>query len=134
MHMAWSDADNVGVPELDLQHQRIFAVLATLAAHPEATTDSEILADALDQLTRFGDAHFRAEEALLRAEQYPGLDEQVEGHRKFRRVIAELCFATSTGAGDVPARLRAFLESWWEDHVRGADQRYAAFLRARSRT
>lgn len=134
MGLIWSDADHVGVPELDLQHQRIFNVLMSLAAHPEAAADSEVIADALDELTRFGDAHFRAEETLLRAEQYPHLDEQLAGHRQFRRVIAELCFATSAGADNVPELLRAFLATWWEEHVRGADQRYAAFLRERART
>lgn len=133
MPMVWSDADNTGVPELDLQHQRLFAIVATLAAHPDAAADSETIADALDQLTRYGDAHFRAEEALLRAAQYPHLDEQIAGHRHFRRAIAELCFATSTGAGDVPALLRAFLDTWCEEHIRGADRRYADYLRARSR-
>jgi hemerythrin-like metal-binding protein len=134
MHMGWNDADNVGVPELDLQHQRIFNVLLSLNAHPDAATDSEIVADALDELTRYGDAHFRAEEALLRAERYPHLDEQLEGHRQFRRVVAELCFATSAGADNVPALLRTFLGAWWEEHIRGADRRYAAFLRERART
>lgn len=134
MHMAWNDADDVGVSELDAQHKRIFNVLISLAAHPDAKTDSEVIADALDELTRYGDAHFRAEEALLRDEQYPHLDEQIEGHRQFRRVVAELCFAASTGTVDVPVHLRAFLETWWEEHIRGADQRYAAYLRERSHT
>lgn len=134
MDLVWSDADHVGVPELDLQHHRLFNVLLSLAAHPDAATGSEVIADALDELTWYGDAHFRAEEALLRAELYPHLDEQLEGHRLFRRAIAELCFATSAGADNVPALLRSFLEAWWEDHIRGADQQYAAFLRERNRT
>lgn len=134
MELVWSDADCVGVPELDLQHQRIFDVLINVRSHPEARVDSELIADALDQLTRFGDTHFRAEETLLRAHDYPHLEEQLEGHRRFRRVVAELCFATSTGAEHVPRQLRAFLESWWEEHIRGADQRYAAYLRLKSCT
>ncbi len=134
MDLMWNDADCVGVPELDLQHQRIFNVLVGLQAHPEARVDSEIIADALDQLTHFGDTHFRAEEALLRAAEYPRLDEQLAGHRHFRRVVAELCFATTAGADGVPLQLRSFLETWWMEHVRGADQRYAAYLRERSCT
>ena len=132
MGLMWDDTDSVGVPELDLQHQQLFNVLCSLMAHPEASVDSELIADALDQLTWYGDAHFRAEESLLRAHAYPLLDEQLAGHREYRRAVAEFCFATTAGSDKVPAQLLAFLRSWWDGHIRGADRRYAAFLRERN--
>lgn len=125
-------ASHVGVPELGAQHQKLLDAIELLDVHPDAKVDSEVIADVLDRLTWYAQAHFRAEETILAGAGYPALDEHREGHRQFRRRIAELCCAATAGVDQVPQLLKAFVDEWWDGHVLVADQDCARFLTEQS--
>ena len=116
------------VTEVGAGHEQLRRSLNRLLFHPEATVNSELVAEELDRLTRYGQTRFAAEEALLARQAYPGLPEHAEEHRRFKRRIAELCCAASAGLEPVPDLLRDFLAEWWSAHVMGADQAAARFV------
>jgi len=82
----WSEKFSVGVRVLDEQHQQLIKLLNLLiSTQGTATTRSETISDTLMAMTRYAQAHFKAEESLMEAYDYPGLEEQKIQHRDFRK-------------------------------------------------
>ena len=99
----WSEKFSVGVEELDQQHQQIIKMLNRLIS-TRGTTDtrSETISDKLLAMTRYAQKHFKAEENLLKAYGYPGLEEQREEHRAYRIKTVDFSMATTIGVDAVP--------------------------------
>ena len=70
----WSEKFSVGVRALDQQHQQLIKLLNLLiATQGTINTRSETISDTLMAMTRYAQAHFKAEESLMEAYDYPGL-------------------------------------------------------------
>ena len=93
--------------------------------------DSEIVSDALTELTRHAVEHFRDEESLLEQAAYPGIEEHRKEHRQFQEKIAQCCVAAGIGVGTVPRKLLAYLHDWLSHHLLEQDMKYKPFLAAR---
>ncbi len=135
----WSDQYRVGDPDMDLQHQRLFAIFNRLAE--ELDRDGRLAVAEMDtvftQLLGYVKNHFRSEERLMKKVGFPHL----ESHRKKHETInAELKkrqkeFRNAKGNAK---RLQAgeianFLGRWLQEHIKGEDQRYGPFLPAPAR-
>jgi hemerythrin-like metal-binding protein len=71
----WSEKFSVGVRELDQQHQQLIKMLNRLISIQGTTnTHSETVSDTLMAMTRYAQVHFKAEESLMEANGYPGLE------------------------------------------------------------
>lgn len=112
-------------PEQDAGHEPLRLSINRLRSHPEAGVNSELVAEELDRLTRYGHTRFAAEDAMLARAASPGWREHIEEHRRFKRRIAEFCCAAMAGVEQVPDLLRAHLEDWWVRHVMVADREVA---------
>lgn len=126
--IVWSSDFSVGVREFDRQHRQIIDVINRLLATRDTAPHSEAVSDALDQLTRFANEHFRDEEAFLTARNYSLLEEQRASHRFFRQRTVELCQMALEQKVSTPVQLLAFVRGWWLRHILEADRRYAEEL------
>jgi hemerythrin-like metal-binding protein len=73
----WPEKFSVGMRELDQQHQQLIKLLNLLISTQGTTnTHSETVSDTLMAMTRYAQAHFKAEESLMEAYGFPGLEEQ----------------------------------------------------------
>jgi hemerythrin len=82
----WSEKFSVGVRELDQQHQQLIKLLNRLiSTQGTINTHSETVSDIIMAMTRHAQAHFKAEERLMAAYGFPGLEEQKIQHRDFRK-------------------------------------------------
>lgn len=72
----WSEKFSVGVREMNQQHQQLIKMLNLLISTQGTTnTHSEMVSDTLLAMTRYAQAHFKAEENLMEAYGFPGFDE-----------------------------------------------------------
>jgi hemerythrin-like metal-binding protein len=126
--IVWSAEFSVGVPEFDRQHHQIIDVINRMLASRETSPHSETVSDALDELSRFADRHFKAEEAFLTERNYSALEEQKASHQLFRRRTLELCQMALEHTSSTPSELLAFVRGWWVRHILEADRRYAREL------
>ncbi|KAA3615186.1 MAG: hypothetical protein DWQ01_00240 [Planctomycetota bacterium] len=124
----WNPNFSVGVPSMDRQHLTIVTLINELIGSPDLEADTDALHLALDQLTRYSEDHFLAEEALLEGTGYPELLRQKEEHREFRRRIALLCHDTALGKPGGLNRLLTFLKDWWTHHILVEDMRYRPYF------
>lgn len=129
--LAWNDSLAFHIQEIDSQHRMLVTLINTLHSAFSMGKGPGILGRALRDLAGYTQAHFAAEERLMEAHGYPGL----EDHRRIHRAMAARVQAChdefAHGRGAVTAQLVRFLKDWLTEHIQGADRGYVAHLSAR---
>jgi len=131
--LEWNPGDLVFVPQMDADHQQLFADLEKVRQAMDAGTATSQLGFHAWRLSKSLAIHCTAEERLMTRSRYPGFDWHERQHHAGRKKMARLI-----GAIQVNDRQRveeAFREvtQWFQDHVRLADRMLAAHLRNDSR-
>ena len=80
----------LGIKEIDEQHAELLACLDRLLLWVGKGRGFAAALDALHSLNDYVEKHFSYEEALLRENQYPKLEEHIEEHRKIAAEISRL--------------------------------------------
>jgi len=116
-----------GIAAMGTEHQLQVSLVAALE---EALRDgNRVLAGRLvEKMTDLAEAHFLAEELLMRLHQYPEFDEHVAEHVRLVEELRDLTRRYAAGELDlgleVAARLRASLSA----HIHGPDRALAKAL------
>jgi len=115
----WKDEFNIGIPEIDQQHQSLMEMINTLITNftPEATSK------AVQQMVKYADNHFQLEEALMTRYGYDQLNEHKEQHLIFRQKVSELAKLDFTKVKNSMETFN-YLCAWLTDHILTMDLRY----------
>lgn len=127
----WSDAYTTGVRVLDNDHRELFAIVNELHALIERKkTPSRFEIKAIiDSLARYTREHFDREERLLRDYGYPDLDDHIDKHNDFKRLLMAVVKIEVEEPHRIdPRRLLGFLGAWLEHHILKEDRHYIPFL------
>lgn len=128
-----SPALGVGVPEIDRQHEALYALTGAFR-EAAGSARTERLLELLAHLGAYVATHFATEQALMRRCGYPGLDAHVREHRAFSETFQRLVAAFARYGDDV--RVATLVEhevtAWLERHVATSDMALGEFLRARA--
>lgn len=129
---------NLGIPELDDQHQAFFLHAVALRRALIDGGGRERLMKTLRYLETFVAEHFAAEERYMRLHNYPGILIHRKAHEVFARTVEEL----RKKARDLDSRGESIsflavdiehrLELWYTDHIRTMDRKMADFIVERS--
>jgi hemerythrin len=134
MAIEWTADLAVGIPELDRQHQHLYAIASALHEAMRAGR-GEPLPGILALLREFADVHFAAEERHMRWRRYPDLAAHEEQHAQF---LAELAHFEAEAAEGVRPSLvvdvSIFLGAWMRDHIRGGDLAFSRWIAAGGET
>lgn len=122
----WTPDLSTGVPKLDEQHKAIFRWLAELE---NATVDERTLFGVyvITRLKHYMREHFAAEESLMRAADYPDLEQHIAQHAEFRARLEELQLK-SIGQ-DISLDTVRFLNHWLTNHIALTDLAYVPYLK-----
>ena len=120
------DDIRLGVPEIDVEHelqiQLVHAVRAALeAGDPDA---AQAAVGRLDDVTN---AHFLAEQLLMRLYGYPGYAAHVQEHDRLVEELRNLSRQWNEAAQAASVAQR--LELWLRAHIATADEAFASFLK-----
>lgn len=131
MALRWSSALAVGVPEIDLQHEELFARVDRLHDAILARDRTEAVR-MLRFLSEYVHNHLGAEEALMASVHYPGLAPHQQAHRAFTREVESLGRQVEDEGVTalVVHRVEREVSAWLHDHVCGADLEFVSHLRA----
>jgi hemerythrin len=117
-----------GVDEMDREHalelQIVRAIQAALASKDRAE-----LPQLLEQLQDFTNAHFLAEQLLMRLHSYPGFEAHQREHDDLMEELRGLGETLLDDDAADPAATAASLERWLIAHIQSEDQALAEFLR-----
>lgn len=126
--IVWTEELSVGITRMDEQHKRLIAMINRLAVEPDTTTESVLISDLLTDMIRYAREHFRDEEAMLIAHEYPFISQQKEQHLAFIQKTVDFCSAVEVGVGMVPQALLTYLKEWLVHHILEQDMKYRTFF------
>ena len=131
----WDESFSVGVKLIDEQHkvwiERLNGVSAAIESHQESRHISKTLNFMMDYV----EFHFAAEESLMAAQIYPGLEQHKLGHQEFRNTLMDLLvleFEDDDCTGRIADSINNFQISWLKNHIQQTDRQFADFLREKA--
>jgi hemerythrin-like metal-binding protein len=82
----------------------------------------------LSELKVYSIFHFSEEEKLMRAANYPNLDEHIIEHKKFIEDVTKFKDAISEQTAELNEEIFLFLSDWLIHHIQKTDRKYIEFL------
>jgi hemerythrin len=127
LFVKWGPELDIGMPEINRQHQRLVSLVNELHRTLSEAYGLEAIKRIVQGLVDYTANHFSYEEELFARFGYP----QTAGHKeKHAQLVGQvLDFQKRVARGeDVADELMAFLKSWLVNHIQKSDREYAQFL------
>ena len=117
-----------GIAEMDQEHALELQIVRSIQAALQAA-DSEKVNELLQQLEDFTNAHFLAEQLLMRLHAYPDYEAHQEEHDRLMTELKELSQNIQADVSQDPAGDAVKLERWLVDHMSSSDLALAEYLK-----
>ena len=128
----WKDKYNTGVTLMDQQHRRLVDLINQLFQCMKDGGDRMMVGEVVDELVNYTITHFRAEEDLLKKNNYPDFEPHQQIHKNFIETIAGYAEKLKSGDRMPPADIFNFLKDWLISHIEKQDRDgYGEFLKTR---
>lgn len=127
--MAWSEAYGVGNALLDSDHRILIDLLNQLDDAVDTGQSREVVGTVVNVLVEYTEHHFRREEAIMRAADFPGLAQHESEHRSLEGRVRDLRDRWAAGdRGVLGEEVLTFLKKWLTEHILGADKSYRPWI------
>lgn len=129
--MIWNKKYEIGIPVIDAQHKRLFAMVEELTDALQKGIRGKDITKMLAALDQYKTRHFQLEEKHMQESNYPGLAEQQRAHQYFNRRFAQFKDQLSEkGLGpEIVREMKQELQDWLTDHVTGLDLEFGEYHR-----
>ncbi|MBN2686090.1 MAG: hemerythrin domain-containing protein [Pontiellaceae bacterium] len=121
----WSKKYEVGLPEIDSQHEGLFEIAEKI----QHATPETIRQYAMD-LYKYTRVHFKAEEKFLEKIQYP----EIEYHQSLHEDLVTELNEKADGNLDTPESIKDFKQfyiEWLSKHILAEDTKFVAYNQRR---
>ena len=105
----------------DTQHQALFDLIERIKVVP---FDPDILV----QLKLYAEHHFTLEEAYMQMLGFPGTEEHIRAHDRFREELEAMLETDPSMHESLQISLSDFLYKWLKLHVLGIDKELESFI------
>jgi len=123
----WSPRIEMGLPAIDEQHKQLFDLAATFSGNGDQIRVMQSLAMLCDYVK----VHFREEEEMMVACQYPGLEAHLRLHAEFRRMLFQLLEdARHMSLDKIAEQVKFLINGWFYNHILIADFQYLPSAKA----
>jgi hemerythrin-like metal-binding protein len=126
--MEWRNELLLGIPAVDLQHQRIFDCFVTIAREGITKHESWLADPSFVQLIKFLQEHFALEESMMRKFGYPELERHIDEHRAFQAELYAVAQKSIGTEGSVSQVMIRIFERWQRKHIMTSDRHYVEYL------
>lgn len=116
----WQEAYNIGIEEIDRQHQHLVSLINRLTTYADKTQIASTYSLFLAEMFDYAQNHFKDEEALMERLQHPDLAMHRRQHADFFEHIASLSQVAQPGLPELRS-LHQFLHDWLIDHILRTD-------------
>lgn len=123
----------IGIPTVDAEHREQLDRMARLQDAILGGGDPEKIADDLESLTDYIDAHFTSEQILMREQAYPDFAAHLREHDTAVELLRSLEARVRSGDASASADVVSALKGWLVSHIDRADRALAAFLLERGK-
>jgi hemerythrin len=129
--LTWTNEYSVSVKAMDDQHAVLIDTLNELHAALMAGEAHALTGRILERLLDYTLTHFAAEEAMMEATGYPGLEEHRERHRALTLQVERFIARFRKGEEMIDIHLMDFLSDWLGCHILDEDRRYGPWVNER---
>jgi hemerythrin len=127
-YITWNDAYSIHHKEIDLQHQKLVALINELFDAMSLGRGKDTLAKTLGELIEYSRTHFSYEERLMAGSAYAGYLAHKAEHEAFTQKVLEFQGQFLSGQAALTVKVSAFLKDWLTNHILGTDQKYVPHL------
>ncbi|MCE1188837.1 MAG: bacteriohemerythrin [Ignavibacteria bacterium] len=124
----WTENLSVKVKELDDQHKKLISLVNDLHDAMRAGQGKAALGAILDELIKYTEYHFSAEEAIMSKYGYEEFTGHKALHTKLTTQVHDLKSKYDAGNLSITLDVMNFLKDWLNNHILDTDKRYSAFL------
>jgi hemerythrin-like metal-binding protein len=125
----WKDSFDIGNAEIDRQHRSFLELVNEYHDSASGSTRDDVGQELIDRLKAYAAAHFRFEESLMRSAGYREIERQLEQHRYFESLVADLESAPLRGRPDRLKSALSELRDWFLRHILEEDRKFIDCLR-----
>lgn len=126
----WKSSYTVKVKRCDDDHQKLFLLIENLNDAMRSGEGKLIVDGIVQDLERYAQIHFTAEESLMAKAKYPALAAHQEEHRKFIQSVAEFRQQLNDGITGQSISVSMFMNNWLVNHILRTDKQYSSHLNA----
>jgi len=124
----WEDSYSVGIEMIDKQHMILIRAINLMDMAVNANSSDKLLGAIFDTLADYTDVHFKYEEDLFEAYDYPDTEAHKQQHNDLLNKVIELKTDWEAGKAEIGQEVLDFLVDWLKNHILGTDQAYTEFL------
>ena len=121
----------LGIPTVDAEHREQLDRMVRLHQAILGGGEPETIADDLESLTDYLDAHFTSEQILMREQAYPDYGSHLREHDTAVEILRNLEARVRSGDANASAELLSALKGWLVSHIDRADRALATYLQER---
>jgi len=127
--VAWDESYSVGNALLDSDHRILFTLIHQLHDAMETGQSREVVGSIVGVLAEYTEHHFRREEAMFRATNYPDAAAHTLAHQILEAKVAAIRDRWSVGEREALCEdMLALLKKWLTDHIMVVDKSYGPWL------
>lgn len=137
MRAEFDDSLVTGNEMIDAQHKELIDKINDLLVSCETSKDKIMAVKTLGYLGDYTEYHFKEEEKLQEAIEYPGIAEHKKQHEELRRTVEELHDMLDEEQGPSPefvAQVNKKVVEWLYKHIKGFDRSVAEYKFMRNNT
>jgi diguanylate cyclase (GGDEF)-like protein/hemerythrin-like metal-binding protein/PAS domain S-box-containing protein len=126
----WNKSYEIGIPEVDQQHQMLLDLINDIADAVDAGAQLPEIDSIASAFTEYAVSHFAEEEILLDASSLPAAEKEAHrrAHRAFVEKVQHLTQREDLLEPEIIQSILEFLVTWLVSHILGTDRKLGAAL------
>ncbi|WP_300673138.1 bacteriohemerythrin [Desulfoluna sp.] len=128
--LVWTEKISVNIPEIDQQHQTLFAIINDLITEHNQQAEPEKILSLIGRLVDYSGTHFTTEENLLVDLNFPHFIQHNQAHLAYMKKVDLFIQDCKSNKRGLSLEMLEFLNHWWLNHVSISDMEYARHFKA----
>lgn len=131
--LEWSDKLNLGVKQIDDQHQQLVHLANNLVLTIQTGETRDVLGKVFKELREYTVFHFRDEELYMEEIEYPERRAHAVTHRELKDQVKQYQRDIYKKSEVTPNEVLEFLRSWLVDHIIYKDMGIVNYIKEKQR-
>jgi hemerythrin len=131
--ITWNKSFETGHPIVDGQHKNLFSMVNHLHTAIEEGHAKLILIETMEKLASYVAIHFKTEEELMQASNYPEYEIHKTEHENLKEQAFKLIKLFSLGKVDLTATISKFLSDWLQHHILEVDIKMISWVKEKDK-
>ena len=124
----WKDEYSVSHSKIDSQHKKLIDLINDLHEGMKNRRGKDVLEKILDDLIEYTVVHFRDEEQIMSAANYPDITSHKVRHSELIDQVEKYKEKYENGAIMLSLETMNFLKEWLTNHILGIDKQYVPYV------